>query len=111
MKLQANKDSKADRWELAVCEAREELVGVFTDRSMKLTEAVGEVRKRQKNLGPATVRFAWVKAHIGTQDDGKAEQTAKSRAELGRWGGGEESNYGGGFEAGVEEEEGGGEKR
>jgi len=28
VKLQANKDSKADRWELAICEAREEPVGV-----------------------------------------------------------------------------------
>jgi len=48
VKLQANKDSKAVRWEL---------VGVFTDRSMKLKEVVEEVRKRQKNLGPDTVRF------------------------------------------------------
>ena len=28
------------------------------DRSMKLKEVVEEVRKRQKNLGPDTVRFA-----------------------------------------------------
>jgi len=44
---------------------------------------VEEVQKRQKNLGPDTVRFAWVKAHVGTQGDEKAEQMAKSRAELG----------------------------
>ena len=31
VKLQANKDSKADKWELAINEAREESVGVFTD--------------------------------------------------------------------------------
>jgi len=76
VKLQANKDSKADRWELAICEAREELVRVFTDRSMKLAEVVEEVRKRREGLGPDTVRFAWVKVHIGTQGDEKAEQTA-----------------------------------
>jgi len=34
VQLQANKGSKADRWELAICEAREESVGVFTDGSM-----------------------------------------------------------------------------
>jgi len=77
VKLQANKDSKADRWELAICaEAREELVRIFTHRSMELKEVVEEVRKRQKNLGPDTVRFAWVKAHVGTQGDEKAEHMA-----------------------------------
>jgi len=33
VKLQAKKDSKADRWELAICEAREDSVGVFTDEA------------------------------------------------------------------------------
>jgi len=70
-------------WELAISEAREELVRVFTDRSMKLKELVEEVRKTQKNLRPDTFRFAWVKAHVGTQGDEKADQMAKSRAELG----------------------------
>jgi len=32
--------------------SREELVRVFTDRSMKLKKVVEEVRKRQKNLVP-----------------------------------------------------------
>jgi len=41
VKLQANKDSKADRWELAICEAREEPVGVFTDGSMNEEGKVG----------------------------------------------------------------------
>ena len=31
MKLQANKDSKAGKWEIAIHEAREDSVGVFTD--------------------------------------------------------------------------------
>jgi len=48
----------------------------FTHRSMKPKVVVVEVRKRQKNLGPDTVGFAWVKAHVGTQDDEKAEQMA-----------------------------------
>jgi len=34
VKLQANKDSKVDKWELAIHEAREESVGAFTDGSM-----------------------------------------------------------------------------
>ena len=41
MKLQANKDSKADKWELAINEAREELIGVFTDSSMSEEGRVG----------------------------------------------------------------------
>jgi len=99
-------------WELAICEAREELARVFTDSSMKLKEVVEEVRKRQKILGPDTVRFAWVKTHVGTQGDEKAKQMAKSRAELGDGGEGMEKvhSHGGGFEAGGEEEEGRGEK-
>jgi len=44
---------------------------------------VEEVRKRQKNLGPDAVRFAWVKTHVGTQGNEKADQMAKSGAELG----------------------------
>jgi len=34
VKLQVNKDSKADKWELAINEAREESIRVFTDSSM-----------------------------------------------------------------------------
>ena len=41
VKLQGNKDSKADRWELAICEVREEPVGVFTDGSMNEEGRVG----------------------------------------------------------------------
>jgi len=44
---------------------------------------VEEVRKRQKDLGPDTVRFAWVKAHVGTRGNEKADQMAKAEAELG----------------------------
>jgi len=44
---------------------------------------VEEVRKRQKNLGPDAVRFAWVKAHVGTRGNERADQMAKSGAELG----------------------------
>jgi len=44
---------------------------------------VEEVRKRQKNLGPNAVRFAWVKAHVRTKDNEKTDQMAKSGAELG----------------------------
>ena len=44
---------------------------------------VEEVRKRQSNLGPDAVRFAWVKAHVGTRGNEKADQMAKSGAELG----------------------------
>ena len=35
-------------------------------RTGELKEVVEEVRKRQENLGPNAVRFAWVKAHVGT---------------------------------------------
>jgi len=42
VKLQANKDSKADKWELAINEAREESIGVFTDGSMSEDGRVGE---------------------------------------------------------------------
>jgi len=41
VKLQANKDSKADVWELAINEAREESIGVFTDGSMSEVGRVG----------------------------------------------------------------------
>jgi len=41
VRLQANKDSKADTWELAICEAREESVRVFTDGSMNEKGKVG----------------------------------------------------------------------
>jgi len=41
VKLQANKDSKADKWELAINEAREESIGVFTDGSMSEKGSVG----------------------------------------------------------------------
>jgi len=43
----------------------------------------GEEIRRQKNLGPDAVRFAWVKAHVGTRGNEKADQMAKSGAELG----------------------------
>jgi len=43
VKLQANKDSKADKWELAISEAREESIGVFTDGSMNEEGRVGVV--------------------------------------------------------------------
>ena len=41
VKLQVNKDSKADMWELAINEAREESIGVFTDGSMSEGDKVG----------------------------------------------------------------------
>jgi len=41
MKLQANKNSKADKWELAINKAREESIGVFTDGSMSEEGRVG----------------------------------------------------------------------
>jgi len=41
------------------------------------------VWKRQENLGPNAVRFAWVKAHVGTRGNENADQMAKSGAELG----------------------------
>jgi len=43
---------------------------------------VEEVRKRQKNLGPDTIRFAWVKAHVRTSSNERADQMAKLGAEL-----------------------------
>jgi len=52
-------------------------------RTGELKEVVEEVRKRQKNLGPDAIRFAWVKAHVGTRGNEKADQMAKSGAELG----------------------------
>ena len=41
VKLQANKDSKADTWELAINEAREESIVVSTDGSMSAEGRVG----------------------------------------------------------------------
>jgi len=52
-------------------------------RTRELKEVVEEVRKRQKNLRPDPIRFAWVKTHVGTRDNEKADQMAKSRTELG----------------------------
>ena len=34
-------------------------------------------------LGPNAVRFAWVKAHVGTQGNEKADQLAREGAEVG----------------------------
>jgi len=48
-------------------------------RAGELKEVVEEVRRRQKNLGPDAVIIAWVKA----QGNEKADQMAKSGAELG----------------------------
>ena len=50
---------------------------------MELKEVVEEVRKRQKNLGPDAVKFAWVKAHVGTHGNEKVDQMAKVGTELG----------------------------
>jgi len=52
-------------------------------RTGELKEFVEEVRRRQENPGPDAVRFAWVKAHVGTQGNEKADQMARSGAELG----------------------------
>jgi len=41
VKLQANKDLKADKWELVISEAREESIGVFTNSSMSEEGRVG----------------------------------------------------------------------
>ena len=41
VKLQANKDSEVDKWELAINEAKEESIGVFTDGSMNEEGKVG----------------------------------------------------------------------
>jgi len=49
----------------------------------ELKEVVEEIRKRQKNLGYDGVRFAWVKAHVGTRGNEKADQMAKVGVELG----------------------------
>jgi len=54
-----------------------------TARTGELKEVVEEVRRRQKNLGPDAVRFAWVKAHLGTQGNERADLMAKSGANLG----------------------------
>ena len=48
-----------------------------------MKELVEEVQKRQQNLGPDAVRFAWVKAHVRTRGNEKADQMAKARVELG----------------------------
>jgi len=37
-------------------------------RTGGLTEVMEEVQKRQKNLEPDAVRFAWVKAHVLRRD-------------------------------------------
>ena len=41
------------------------------------------MRRRQKSLGPDAVRVAWVKAHVGTWGNEKADQMAISGAGLG----------------------------
>jgi len=43
----------------------------------ELKKVVKEVRKRQKELGLDAVKFAWVKAHVGTCGNEKADQMAK----------------------------------
>jgi len=49
------------------------------------------VRKREKNLGPNAVRFAWSRhIHVGSKGNEKADQMAKSGAELGDEDGGME---------------------
>ena len=52
-------------------------------RTVELKEMVEEVKKRQKNLGYDVVRFAWVKAHVRTRGNEKADQIAKAGVELG----------------------------
>ena len=51
-------------------------------RTGELKDVVEKVRKRQENLGPNAVRFAWVKAHVGTHGNEKADQMAKSGQSL-----------------------------
>jgi len=48
-------------------------------RTGELKEVIEEVRRRQATLA---VRFACVKAHVGTQGNEKADQLAKEGAEL-----------------------------
>jgi len=80
-------------------------------RAGELKEVVEEVRKGQRNLGPNAARFTWVKAHVGTQGNEKADQMAKAGAELeGEDEGVETVITEGGVEAKVEAEKGGGEK-
>ena len=55
----------------------------YRARTGELKEVIEEVWKRQRNLGLDAVRFAWVKAHVGTHGDEKADQMAKSAAEFG----------------------------
>jgi len=52
VKLQANKDSKAGRWELAICEARGESLRAFTDGSMN------EILKQRSQLYGAQDKLA-----------------------------------------------------
>jgi len=59
-------------------------------------------------MGPDAVRFAWVKAHAGTQGNEKADKLAKEGEDEGE--GMEKVITEGGPEAGVEAEEGGGEE-
>ena len=49
----------------------------------ELKEVIEEVRKRQKNLGPNAIRFAWIKAHVRTRGNEKVDQMTKAGAELG----------------------------
>ena len=80
-------------------------------RTGELKEVVVEVRERKKIWDQTPSEFAWVKAHVGTQGNEKADQMAKSGAELrDEEEGMEKVVTGGGVEAGVEKEEGGGEK-
>jgi len=52
-------------------------------RAGELKEVVEEVTRRQQNLGPNAVRFAWVEAHVGIHDHEMVDQMAKAGAELG----------------------------
>jgi len=67
-KPQANKDSKADKWELAVHEAREESVGVFTYGSMSEggrveggwhVEGLGELKEGLGRLARCGMEKLW----------------------------------------------------
>jgi len=51
-------------------------------RTAELREVIGETREKQRRPGPNTVRFAWVKAHVGTQGNELVGQLTKEGVTL-----------------------------
>jgi len=50
-------------------------------RTRDLRKVIQHVRNRQDRMGPGAVRLGWVKSHIGTHGNEKADEQAKLGAQ------------------------------